>query len=77
MNNLKKRLERLEERAAPKHGPRHVLVTNVCPDPDNECTLEILPGLFAYVLGEPLTCHEVEELREKYRQEESQKGNLI
>jgi hypothetical protein len=59
----------LEQRVAPKHGPRHILVTNVCPDPETGYSLELAEGLYADVWGAPLSPDEIEELREKYRRD--------
>jgi hypothetical protein len=68
--NLERRIKQLEERVAPKPGPRHVLLTNIPPDEETGYTLEIRRGAWADVLGPPLSEREVEELREKYRRED-------
>src|SRR5262249_54369745 len=75
MKNLERRIEKLEERVAPKPGPRHILVTNVPPGKDGPggegggYTLTLFPGCYVDVLCQPLTPLEVEELREKYRRD--------
>jgi hypothetical protein len=66
--NLQRRITYLEKLVAPKPGPRHVVFTNVA-DPESGYTLELLPGLYLDVIGKPLSEQKVEELRERYRQE--------
>jgi len=66
MNNLSRRLHRLENRMGIKLGPRHLLITNV-DFSGGDKSGEFLPGLYVQVWGEPLTPEELEELREKYR----------
>jgi hypothetical protein len=68
--NFERRIERLEERVAPKPGPRHIFVTNV-PGDDGEGghghTLELFPGLYVDVFGPALSEEEIKQLRERYR----------
>jgi hypothetical protein len=65
--NLQRRIKKLEERAGLNHGARHILISNIPADEETGWTLEILPGLFADVLGKPLTEEEIGQLRERYR----------
>jgi hypothetical protein len=69
VNNLGRRIERLEGKLGLKRTPRHVLITNV--DATGDKAGEFLPGLYVDVWGEPLTPEELEELKEKYRQREN------
>jgi hypothetical protein len=64
MNNLERRIERLEETLGMKPGPRYTLVTNV--DSEGPCQVEFLPGLFALPYGGPLTSEEIQKLREEH-----------
>jgi hypothetical protein len=54
MNNLGRRIERLEETLGMKPGPRDIILTNVD---------------FSMVYGGPLTAEEVDKLREEYAEE--------
>jgi hypothetical protein len=64
MNNLDRRIERLEETLGVKPAPRYILVTNVnCESP---CEVEFLPGLYALAYGGPLTSEEIQKLREEH-----------
>jgi hypothetical protein len=71
MNNLERRIERLEEKLGTKRGPRHILVTNVnfLEGEESPCEVEFLPGLYALAYGGPLTTKEIDSLREKYADE--------
>ena len=61
MNNLSRRIERLEGKLGLKRGPRHLLITNV--DATGDKAGEFLPGLYVDVWGEPLNPDEIEELK--------------
>jgi hypothetical protein len=64
MNNLAKRIGRLEETLGVKPGSRLILVTNV--NSESPCQVEFLPGLFALPYGGPLTSEEIQKLREEH-----------
>lgn len=78
MNNLERRIDRLEESLGMKPEPRVRIITSVRPNlgpplpgTDKEtpcpCTVEILAGLWAYaVRGGPFTDEEIRELREEH-----------
>jgi hypothetical protein len=72
MNNLSRRLERLEKRLGAK-SPRWVLVIG-CSDPnaaklaESPYCKEILPGLYALPYGGPLTEEEHQKLREEHQE---------
>ena len=69
MNNLERRIERLEETLGMKPGPRDIIVTNVnfLDGDESPCEVEFLPGLYALAYGGPLTSEEIQKLREEYR----------
>jgi hypothetical protein len=61
------RLNRLEEKLGVKPQPYpHVIVTNVRFD-DDECPVELVPGVYIEVIGRSLTPSEFEELRGDWR----------
>jgi hypothetical protein len=63
MNNLERRIERLEETLGVKPGSRLILVTNV--NSESPWQVEFLPGLYALAYG-PLTSEEIQKLREEH-----------
>ena len=67
MNNLERRIERLEEKLGTKRGPRHIILTNVDFSDGEEDPL--FPGVWAMVYGAPLTTEEVDKLREQCAEE--------
>lgn len=67
MNNLERRIERLEEKLGTKRGPRHIILTNVDFSDGEEDPL--FPGVWAMVDGAPLTTEEVDKLREQCAEE--------
>jgi len=69
MNNLERRIERLEETLGMKPGLRHIIVTNVnfLDGDETPNEMEFLPGLYALAYGGPLTSEEIQKLREEYR----------
>jgi hypothetical protein len=70
MNNLERRIERLEERLGVKQGPRYVLITNLNPDGEEDpYTRELFPGLWAIGYGGPFTEDEIRNLREEHKAE--------
>jgi hypothetical protein len=73
--NIRRRLERLEERLGLNQRGRELLITNV--DFGGNKAGEFLPGLYPHVFGEPLTPEELADLREKYQRDKNieQKGN--
>jgi hypothetical protein len=71
MNNLERRIDRLEETLRVKPGTRHIIVTNVnfLDGDESPCEVEFLPGLYALAYGGPLTTEELDKLREEYAEE--------
>jgi hypothetical protein len=67
MNNLERRIERLEETLGIKPGPREIILTNV--DFSDGTEAPIFPGVWANVYGGPLTSEEIDKLREEYAEE--------
>lgn len=74
MNNLNRRLDRLESALGLK-GERFILLIS-CSDPTAKFPEdspfkedEILPGLLCFVYGPPLSAEELDELRAKYAAE--------
>ena len=65
MNNLERRIERLEETLGMKPGPREIILTNV-DFSDGERSSDF-PGVWANVYGGPLSNEEIQKLREEYR----------
>jgi hypothetical protein len=68
MNNLERRIERLEETLGIKPGPRFMIITNVnfLDGDESPCEVEFLPGLYAVAYGGPLTSEEIQKLREEH-----------
>jgi hypothetical protein len=71
MNNLERRIERLEETLDMKPGPRHIIITNVnfLEGEESPCEVEFLPGLYALAYGGPFTTEEIDKLREEYAEQ--------
>jgi hypothetical protein len=63
MNNLERRIERLEEKLGTKRGPREIILTNVDFSDGEEDPL--FPGVWSIVYGGPLTSEEICKLREE------------
>jgi hypothetical protein len=68
MNNLERRIERLEEKLGVKPRPRDIIITNVnfLDGDESPCEVEFLPGLYALAYGGPLTSEEIQKLREEH-----------
>ena len=70
MNNLRRRIDRLEDKVGVKPESRITLITNVCNREDQSESpyeIEFVPGLWAHaVRGGPFSEEEIRGLREKY-----------
>jgi hypothetical protein len=76
MNNLEKRIERLEEKLGMKPGPREIILTNVdfSGGQENPYTAQLFPRLWAIAQsGGPFTEEEIRNLRNKHKAEYHQR----
>jgi hypothetical protein len=77
VNNLERRIGRLELTLGTKPGPRHITLKNIALSDDIILTNvdfsdgeedPLFPGVWALVYGEPLTSEEIQKLREEYQE---------
>jgi hypothetical protein len=67
MSNLDRRIERLEEKLGAKHKQRLIYITNLPSGPEDPCTVELFPGLWAFDAGGvPFTEEEIRNLRAEH-----------
>ena len=74
MNNLERRIERLEERVGTKPASHEILITNVDFSDGHEdpYTVKLFSGLWAHAIGGgPFTSEEIHKLREEYCEQEN------
>ena len=72
MNNLDRRIERLEKMARVKQGPRLIYIGPNLEDGEGEETpymVKISSELWAHVFGAPLSVEEIRKLREERKTE--------
>jgi hypothetical protein len=73
MNNLERRIERLEEKLLAKHGPRLIYIHPNLGEGEEETPYQVKVSseLWAYAMGGgPFTEEEIRQLREEYAKDD-------